>query len=1183
MTRTIYGLLVGIDQYASPDINPLYGCVNDIMMIETFLKERVIEEDYRFDSIVLTNEGATYQAIIDGFRTHLRKAGEDDVALFYYSGHGSQEQAPPEFWHLEPDRLDETIVCYDSRTQDHYDLADKELAKLIAEVAERSPHIVIILDCCHSGTATRDDALGQGIIRRAVVDRRQRPMDSFHVFTLPELKMLSDASGATESTSNWITLPRGKHILMAACRDYETAKELLIEGKQQGIFSYTLLDTLRQSGRSLTYRDLYKRTEALIKNRVQNQVPQIEASKGGDLNQPFLGGAIVMREYFTLSYSKDRGWVIDAGAVHGISLATDNESTTFAIFQVDSTAKQLRELESSLGQASIIDVQPQLSVVSVELKDNRQLDQMQTYKVVVTSTPLTRPGVLIEGEPQGVEQVITALTRASFQQQSSLYISRVDTVAEAKLRVLARNGTYSITRPTGERRLVADIEGYEEDQARKVVSRLEHISRWTTIAELANGASRLSGAVQMEIHHITGPARVRTPNSEETEPYPDDSELRLEYRYKNGRWERPEYKIKLINTGKETVYCALAYLSEEFAVDTSSWFSGGRIRLGPGEEAWAAQGKRIPSKVPDELWSQGITEYRDLYKLIVSTEEFDATLLEQEDLDFPLAPTSLSRGVPQNTLNRLLHKARTRKPDLAEQRDMYADWTTSQICMTIVRPLDALPVPKSDEPPAFLGSGISIEPHKDLQARVRLTTIPQAGRDLRGNVQPPLLWDNSEDTYLFQFSNSRGSDPGLSALELLDVQDYTVVTPEEPLIFNIDTSGSRDIQVARNEHVLPYGYDGEFFLPLGRVTRTQKGFLVELRCLPKPVPPQNLIDPELGDRSITGSIRIFFQKVVSQRFGLEDKYPLLRAAKVSEDGTVQYEENLEVIRAKVADSRRIILYIHGIIGDTRIMAASARYLDFATSNQQSPFNNHFDLILTFDYENLNTPLKETAVQLKECLEAVGLGVDHSKMLHIVAHSMGGLVARWFIEREGGKKVVQHLVMLGTPNKGSPWSEVEALGTVLIFNGLNLLSKVVWQVTVLAELMRLIEKIDVTLDEMRPISSFLDELWQSDDPHLPYTIIAGNTSLFPGMQTEEEKSRFKRMMVRLQRLFSKETWYYLTGLAFFDYPNDIAVSVVSAQHVPMNRSPKPELQQIACDHVTYFSTEEGLNALAKAVE
>ena len=39
--------------------------------------------------------------------------------------------------------------------------------------------------------------------------------------------------------------------------------------------------------------------------------------------------------------------------------------------------------------------------------------------------------------------------------------------------------------------------------------------------------------------------------------------------------------------------------------------------------------------------------------------------------------------------------------------------------------------------------------------------------------------------------------------------------------------------------------------------------------------------------------------------------------------------------------------------------------------------------------------------------------------------MGGLVARWFIEQEGGNRVVDHLVMCGTPNVGSPFGKIDS--------------------------------------------------------------------------------------------------------------------------------------------------------------
>ena len=182
MSHTLYALLVGIDRYRSP-VPQLNGCVNDIEAVAALFKELSIGGEYSLDLRTLKDSEATRAAVIAGFREHLCRAGPEDVALFDYSGHGSQEDAPPELWHLEPDRLNETLVCYDSRDEGNWDLADKELGALIAGVAERGTHTVIVLDCCHSGSGTRA-SLEDGI---AVRGRRQTAVDgpSTHILTAP--------------------------------------------------------------------------------------------------------------------------------------------------------------------------------------------------------------------------------------------------------------------------------------------------------------------------------------------------------------------------------------------------------------------------------------------------------------------------------------------------------------------------------------------------------------------------------------------------------------------------------------------------------------------------------------------------------------------------------------------------------------------------------------------------------------------------------------------------------------------------------------------------------------------------------------------------------------------------------------------------------------------------------------
>ena len=256
MSRQIYALLVGIDQYPNP-IPTLQGCVNDIEAFAEYLTGRIaVDQRDQLHLKMLKNHEATRQAIIDDFRSHLGQAQQDDVALFYYSGHGSQEQSPPEFWHVEPDRLNETLVCWDSRTEGGWDLADKELAKLIAELDAKSPHIVLILDCCHSGSGTRGESL-ETAVRRLQTDYRRRPLDTY-LFAPEELTKLAESRAPSEPQRDWLNLPTGRHIVFSACLDSEEAKEYYGDGQHRGAFSYFLLQTLAQTNGSLTYRDLFK-------------------------------------------------------------------------------------------------------------------------------------------------------------------------------------------------------------------------------------------------------------------------------------------------------------------------------------------------------------------------------------------------------------------------------------------------------------------------------------------------------------------------------------------------------------------------------------------------------------------------------------------------------------------------------------------------------------------------------------------------------------------------------------------------------------------------------------------------------------------------------------------------------------------------------------------------------------
>jgi hypothetical protein len=1139
--KIIYALLVGIDDY-SPPVPKLRGCVNDIRELEQYLQARIDPGDREHDDIlklkVLLNQEATRQAVIRAFREHLGQAGPEDVTLFCYSGHGSQEKAPEPFWKIEPDHLDETLVLYDSRVEGSWDLADKELAKLITEVSAGGAHVVVLLDCCHSGSGTRAPELAETAVRRAPTDLRERPLESF-IFTPDELP-----AGPTRDLkarpSGWDAA--GRHVLLAACRDDEEAKEYQGGGATRGAFSYFLGETLGTIGSAITYRDLFARASALVRGQVQRQSPQLEATVSGDLLRPFLGGLIRPSPHFFVASVQGVRWVLDAGRVHGIPAPTPDDAVGLALFDFKAAPEDLKDSGKALARAKVTKV---LGVTSqLDIVEGTANPASGPLKAVITHLPTPRLRVKLEGEVRGVETAREALATSRFVREPA-------GGEPADFRLIARGQQYLIAKPDDDRPLVGQIEGYTDASALQAVERLEHIERWKTTAELHNPATSIEqNELQVEILQKGQPLT--------------GSEIRLEYvQGDGGEWINPEVTIRLKNTGKRRLYVGLLDLPQTFGIYNILRHVGCH-KLDKDQETFANDGDPIPVTVPDEFWERGVTEIKDIVKVIVSTSSFDARRMEQADLDLPrnreadLQSRGVTRGLGElGALERLMERVQTRQMGQEPSRRI-DDWRTLQYAITTVRPLPA----ERFEPGrgVTLTGGVRIEPHPTLRAdAARLTSLPAATRAV-GILAPlpRLLYDDPAVVQPFEFITSRTVAGVLNVLELSGVNDPALVTPENPLTVTIPRA------LGASEHVLPVAFDGEFYLPLGRAEAADRETRVVLDRLPRPDAAQT--------RSLGGSLRIVFQKVIGRFFGTGYHYPILAAADLNDDLTVRYDPDLPSVRKRVAAANRIALFVHGIIGDTREMAASLRRAGVA---------DRYDLVLTFDYENLQDPISDTARALKDRLAAVGLGDGHGRTLDVFAHSMGGLVSRWFVEREGGHRVLSHLIMLGTPNDGSPWPAVKSWATTALAVGLNELGKVFWPATILAGLVKATEVLDTTLDQMKPGSRLLKDLFGSPDPKIPYLLIAGDTSTIPA-PPEAETAHRSRLARLLRRLWPDDAKYRAADLLFGGSNNDIAVSVASMRRIPDGRQLALDVHPVACDHMSYFRHPESLKVIAGVV-
>lgn len=1145
--KKLYALLVGIDDYPLP-VSKLSGCVNDIEEVEKLVGE--LSQDGRFDPSVLTLKDAqsTRAAIVDGFRKHLSKAGPGDAALFYYCGHGSQAAAPSELWSIEPDRLNETLVCYDSRQQGGWDLADKELALLVAEVAQSGTHLVCILDCCHSGSGTRE-GIDDGLVeRRAATDLRARPLASFldgqfarQCVTDPQL-----------SPSGWITLPAGRHVLLAACRSDETAKEIKESGRSHGAFTAALLTALREYGGEITYRDLLKRAEAQVRMNVLRQVPQIEANHQEDVWRVFLGDAGKgPQPYFTLRFDKALQWVIDAGAINGIAPPRANDVASFAIFDLKADFG-LAYASDALATVLVKQVQPSLSVVDIASK-KAELHPLKTYRAVLTTAPPAPMLVAVTGDAQAVTTLCTLMKADG----NAHMVTPATESVPADFSVTYQNNSYRIRRSGSDVPVVADVVGVLDEAAKETLERLEHIARWQSVKNLRNPFTRL-GAQPIQIVVLV--PKLTDKGEIWVEADARNGALTVEYTRGGADFVPPRMRVKLRNTGTKELYCALLYLQDDFSVLTDLLSVAERVP--PGGDLAAYKDQEFAATVPDLLWKAGRTRTNDMFKVLASTEQFDAGSFAQPALQ-RFTESKQERGLDNTLRNaRELLLARTRALELNVSPP---DWTTAELTLTVSRPLQDAPIPQSGAS-ADLGAGVKVLGHSSLRAKASLAPLGEAGRALGVLSVPSIFRDDPRSSEPFMFEATRDADAGLGVLVLQDVENPEAVGRDAPLVLEFPASLGSD------EHVIAYAWDGQFHIPLGVARRGKGESTVPLTLLPKPLSVASDVE-----RGIANSIRILFHKVVSKYLPIGYDYPRLSSISYGPNEETTYESAPEIVRDKVARASNILLFVHGILGDTFGMTASAASGAVRADGSLRRLTDTFDLVLAFDYENIETDLEETARALKSRLAAVGLGPDHGKKLTVAAHSMGGLVSRWFIEREGGNRVIGRLVTLGTPHAGSPWSVIEDWAMTTLAIGLNGLSQVAWPVRILGAIAGCIERVDVTLDQMSPKSVFIANLRESADPSIPYTLLIGNTSI---IATPAADNLVKDL---LQRLSPGRLTQIATSLAFLNAPNDIAVAVTSAGAVPTDRNPVPLMAEVACDHVSFFISEAGRRALVEALD
>lgn len=1178
----LYALLIGIDQYDSRSGIPhLRGCVRDVEQMERLLRENFhVPADHIY---TLTDAAATHDQIKTAFRTHLighahqwavaGRSAPPPAFLFHYSGHGSQ--AIDETG-TEPDGLDETLVAYDSRTPNIYDIKDWELGQLIEELNAFTDNVTIVLDCCHSGSGTRDANIAQ--TRRCSPDLRPQPIAKQR----PNLP----AGKRSVSAGNWEI--GEKHVLLAGCRDHEESNEYAIRSgaryEWQGAMSYFLQDELCRLSHThaTTYRELFERVRHAVNKSYPNQMPQCE----GDIDREIFGGARPARDrFFNVIDRRDGLFWIDGGMAHGLTVESELKVYPPAI-------RTLAETDEPLA---ILQVVEEGAVESgCEILDRVREIPLHARCVIhrLNSGNMQRTVALAIGNEQlanAVEQRLQPQLSSSeiTINDVSPWIAVADAMEEsiteggkvADFRIVDQSGALEIQDNSGTR-LVAP---FAPDDLDGLAADLAQLARYHNALELRNGApSELAGAISIQVKQLGFDAETQQPIAIDLERS-QGGELVIE--------TGTRVVLEVTNHSDQALYFALFDFSPDWGVVQlypqvqgahEPLRAGGTFTLGLTNRRRGQLAAELPPNIFDAV---------ERFKVIATVHDTNFELLQQDPLKSPFTTRAVvgvngDANAQPSPLDELLGRAMNgnQRAFQIPPATIADEWATAEISLRVLAPVeDVTHEIQGNRQTVLPAYGVTVDAPAAFQGRLRILTEQQATRSLQrqGTIEnhkeppsvPPGLAHLGSTIQPLAFGNRRATATAGTVVELeMEGNAHRAITAETPLKLHLDG------KFADTTQIVAVAYADGLFYPVGRSDTEVNDIAIE--WLPGTERDEDFETATAGHkasneealasrRSVGRVLKLYLYKMVGwqeQTLGLH-QVRYLEPAEVAtvalasgeflrefEGGAILYSP---IDATTILPRQRIALAVHGFSADTKSIAI---WLTKVLPQHQRAY----DLVLAYDYESFATEISENGRILADALRSIEIDIRPRLRVDIFAHSMGTLVTRAMIELWGGDQFIERCFLAGPPNQGTRLADAKKLVPWLAALALNGIGN--WTPAAIAGwALQKVEADAIGAEDLRPSSRFLGNINQSTKPvHVRYFILAGINAMLP--QQDET------VIERLQR-------HTLQGVdlaldTIFGEQNDLVISVGSMMGLRNGTYPPGLLKtrEVPCHHFAYFSDQ-----------
>jgi Caspase domain len=683
----IYALLIGIDCYL-PNVLPdgssyssLGGCVRDITEVEAFLNRKLQLPDQQIIKLTASNSGTTepkepreqwptYENMVAAFNqvTHLAQAG--DQVYIHYSGHGGRTQPT-----LLPEQkgvsgFDEALVPTDIGNSTARYLRDVEMAHVLRTMVDKGLIVTIVLDSCHSGSATRGVS-GDTVRGLNTIDTTSRPLESLVASRdmLAETWRLLD-TGVTRGFqlgSGW--LPEVKdYVLLAACRATESAYEHRFDQSgKHGVLTYWFLDSLRQLRPGLTFKQLHDRVLAKVHSEFVLQTPQLQ----GDASRTVLGVEHIQPFYAVNVMRVEpvrKRLLLNAGQVHAL-----RKGAQFIVYPPDATDFTQSNLRQALIEITELGATDSWATVLTSFLLEPIQQGAQAVLIDPGSIRLRRIVRLVHQPdlPLTIEQdqVLKQVEQAILQHgKGFITLAGPDDTTDYQVAVTAA-GTYEIWDPAGapiaHLRPALSIERH--GAAERVVRRLVHLTKYRNILQLENAdiTSPLAGKLAVDLAGVQ--AEYDPQDRPEPQPFRDSGNTPI---LKPGAWTF----LRVKNASPQVLNVTVLDLGPDWSITQiyPSQQDTLTMTFDPGQEILFPLQAYLP---------EGYTNALDILKVFATVGSTNFRWLELPALDQPSVSKG-TRGAPRNALEQLMallatEESRTRQLNHAVYPT--GEWVTAQV------------------------------------------------------------------------------------------------------------------------------------------------------------------------------------------------------------------------------------------------------------------------------------------------------------------------------------------------------------------------------------------------------------------------------------------------------------------------------------------------------------------------